>query len=138
MASSRAIEIACQILHVGVNGCSEHTGVDPELENVSKHVRGDPQLGCVERVDDDALDAQAPRVPEQRRKFLPVVEKLRPPALVRHTSGPPRCFSVAASVGKLVTLRASGATEAAHARIVVPLRQGEGTRVELPVAPNVR
>ena len=60
-----SIEIACQILHVDVNGgCSEHTGVDAELENVSKHVRGDHQLGCVERVDDDVLDAQASRVPE--------------------------------------------------------------------------
>ena len=58
------IEIACQILHVGVNGCSEHTGVNAELEHVSKYVRGDRHLGCVERVDDDALDAQAPRLPE--------------------------------------------------------------------------
>ena len=41
-----SIEIDCQILHVGVNGCSEHTGVDAELENVSKHVRGDPSLAC--------------------------------------------------------------------------------------------
>ena len=37
-----------------------------------------------------------------------------------------------------MTLGASDATEPAHARNVVPLRQGEGTRVELPVAPNVR
>ena len=105
---------------VGVNGCSEHTGVVVELEKVSKHVRGDPQLGCVERVDDDALDAQAPRVPEQRRKFLPVVQKFRPPALVRQKSGPPRCIAVAASIGKLVTLGAIGATEPAHAPTLFP------------------
>ena len=34
------------------------------LENVTKHVRGDLQLGGVERVDDDALGAQGLRVLE--------------------------------------------------------------------------
>ena len=76
--------------------------------------------------------------PNYERKFSPVVEKLRPPALVRHTSGPSRCISVAAFVGELVTLGASGATEPAHARNVAPLRQEHNTHVELPVAPNVR
>ena len=100
-------------------------GLDAELEKVSKHVRGDPQLGGVDRVYDDALDAQAFRVPEERRKCLPVVEKLS-------------CvISVAASVGKHVTLGASGVTEPAHARNVVPPRQGRDTRVELPVAATV-
>ena len=49
------IEINCQVLDVGGNGCSEHTA------NVSKHVLSDPQLGFVDSVD-DALDAHAFRV----------------------------------------------------------------------------
>ena len=55
------VEIDCQVLDVGVNGCSEHTGIDAELANVSRHVRSDPQLGFVDSVD-DALDAHAFRV----------------------------------------------------------------------------
>ena len=60
------------------------------------------------------------------KEVFDYVEKLRPLALVRHTSALPKCNSVAPSVGK---------HDARNAR---PLRQGRGTRVELPVAANMR
>ena len=45
---SQASRSIAKFFTLASTGCSEHTGVDAEPENVSKHVRGDLQLGCVE------------------------------------------------------------------------------------------